>query len=92
MVNRGDVIKHKAAMDTAIQVMIFTRDPSTSNYIVRGVWINMGQTQSFPIATEEYPVGIPAEFFIKPEHLSNWLKCTKPKSKFVRKEDWKPIA
>lgn len=85
MVKQGDVIKHKAAMDVAIQVFRFKQDPNTSNYHVQGYWINQGQVM-------KYSMGIPAEFYIKPEHLPNWLKCAKPESDKIRDEEWVPLV
>ena len=84
MLNKGDVIKHKAAMDVAIQIFRFAQDPNTSNYHVQGWWINQGQTM-------KYSMGIPAEFYIKPEHLTNWLKCQKPDADKIREEKWEPL-
>lgn len=92
MIKQGDLIKHKASLDCAIQVITSTVDPRTQNILVKGVWINQGQVQTFPIATPTYPIGIPAEFFIRPGHLKNWLMCIKPDSLHVRKEEWIPLA
>lgn len=92
MINQGDIIKHKAAMDIAIQIISARTNPETENIEVRGIWINQGQTISYIINTKEYPAGIPAEFIIKPNHLCNWLKCIKNKSEFYRTEEWKPLA
>ena len=92
MIKSGDLIKHKDSLDVAIQVTYSTVDPETSNFLVKGIWINQGQVQSYPITTNQYKAGVPAEFFIKPEHLENWLRCIRPDSSHVRNEEWKPLV
>jgi len=92
MIKSGDVIKHKASMDVAIQVFYSTVDPETTNILINGVWINQGQVDTFTIRTKRFPIGVPAEFFIKPEHLKNWLKCRKPDAQLIRNEEWVPLV
>jgi len=84
MIRPDDVIKHKASMDVAIQVLYTSVDPTTGNTLVNGVWLNQGQTESFVL-------NYGAEFFIRPEHLQNWLRCKNPKSRFIRNEEWEPL-
>jgi hypothetical protein len=84
MINQGDVIKHKAALDVAIQVMYASTNPMTNDVEISGIWLNQGQVQS-------YSMNIPVEFIIKEKHVSNWLRCEKPSSKFIRNETWSEL-
>lgn len=85
MIKQGDVIKHKATMDVAVKVFYTSVNPDTGYTLVYGTWINQGQVLT-------YPLNCSAEFFIKPEHLNNWLKCKNPDSKFIRNEEWNSIV
>jgi hypothetical protein len=84
MIKSGDVIKHKNFTDVAIQVMFVSVHPNTNDIEISGVWINQGQTQT-------YSINEPAKLQIKEKHLSDWLKCSKPKSTFIRNEEWKEL-
>lgn len=84
MIKQGDIIKHKAFMDVAVQIINTTTNPETQDIEVRGIWINQGQVSSFVLNQV-------TTFIIKKEHLSNWLKCLKPRSSFIRNEEWKQL-
>jgi hypothetical protein len=85
MIKPYDVIKHKASMDVAIQVFFTSVDPETGNTLVDGIWLNQGYVETMPINCR-------AEFFIRPEHLKNWLKCMKPDAILIRNEKWEPLT
>jgi len=88
MIKQGDIIKHKAFMDVAIQVMYLSENPENGDIEIRGIWLNQGQTKSFVINTNKYPAGVPVIYIIKKHQICNWLKCDKPSSKHIRNEPW----
>lgn len=85
MINQGDIIKHKAALDVAIQIMYTSANPLTGDTDIKGIWINQGQV-------ETYSLNIPVNFTILKKDMSNWLKCMKPQSGFIRNEEWKELG
>jgi hypothetical protein len=91
MIKSGDIIKHKASMDVAIQVLYASEHPDNGDVEIRGIWLNQGQTKSFIINTRKYPAGVPVDCVIKKHQLSNWFKCARPDSKFIRNEEWKQL-
>lgn len=84
MIKQGDIIKHQAFMDVAVQVFFSSTNPKTGDIRIDGVWLNQGQTQS-------YRINEPANFTIKKNHLCKWYKCLKPESKFLRNEEWEQL-
>lgn len=92
MISPGEVIKHKAFMDVAVQIIFALLDPETNNLEVRGIWINRGQSNSFIINSKQHPEGIPAEFIIKQKHLQNWLKCNKQIGVSFKDAEWKELS
>lgn len=88
MIKPGDLIKHKNFKDVAIQVFYTRYNAINEITEIDGVWINLGQAESYPITTEEHPVGFPANIMIRSSNLQDWLKCTKVESKFYRNEKW----
>jgi len=89
MIKVGDIIKHKAYMDVAIQVLFTSTNPENEEIIIKGVWINQGQIQSYYI--NAYYINEFVERTIQKSQLPNWFKCMKPKSKFIRNEEWKQL-
>jgi hypothetical protein len=84
MIKQGDVIKHQAFMDVAIQIITSNTHPKTGDIEVRGIYLNQGQVETFSINE-------PAHFIIKKRNLKNWYKCLKPESKFIRNESWEQL-
>lgn len=80
MISPGDVIKHSAAMDMAVQVVYANRMPN-DDYEIRGIWFNMGQARS-------YLIDVSATFTIKKHQLRNWQKIIGPISDFIRDDEW----
>lgn len=81
MINRGDIIKHKNFMDVAIRVIDISDNITTNNYEITGFWINQGQVKTFNM-------NLLAQISIKKDKISDWLKCSKPESNFIRNETW----
>lgn len=69
----GDVIRHKAQPKLPIQIVTATIDPETNNLLVKGIYNNIWNAAQ----------GIMTEFFIRPQHMKNWVK--------ISGDDWKPI-
>ena len=84
MIKVGDIIKHKAYMDVAIQVLLTSTNPANEEIMITGVWINQGQTKT-------YSINEIVERTIQKSQLSNWFKCIKPESEFIRNEEWKQL-
>jgi len=91
MIKAGDVIKHSAFMDVAIQIITSSINPHNGDIYINGIWLNQGQQASFIIKTRKYPVGVPIEMIIKKDQVQNWTKCLKPNSDFIRQEEWKVL-
>lgn len=85
MINPGDIIKHKAAKDTAVYIISSLQHPLTQDIEIKGIWINQGFVNT-------YEINILAEFTIKKEHLNNWLKSLNPNAKCIRYEEWKSLV
>lgn len=84
MIKTGDIIKHRLFMDVSVQVLFVSVNPENNDVLVKGVWINQGQTSTFSINE-------PAEFTITTGNKNDWLKCKKPDSNFIRAEEWEQI-
>lgn len=84
MIKSGDIIKHKNFMDVAVQVLFTTTNPETGNIEISGVWINQGQVKTYSTNQLAY-------FIVKKEDLSNWSKCLKLDSSFIRNESWEQL-
>jgi hypothetical protein len=84
VIKQGDIIKHKAFMDVAVQVIFASTNPENGEMEVSGIWINQGQLRT-------YSINEPAKFTIKKHQLDNWMKCLKPKSNFIRNEEWEQL-
>lgn len=85
MIKSGDIIKHNAFMDIAVQVFFINNNPETEEIEISGVWVNQGQVNT-------YCINEPAKFTIKKHELSNWMKCLKPKSDLIRIEQWEKLT
>lgn len=83
MIKVGDIIKHKAFLDVAVQALVITQSPE-GDLDIGGVWINQGCTNS-------YYINIPINFILKKEHIRDWYKCLNPTSKFIRNETWEQL-
>jgi len=84
MIKSGDVIKHEAFLDVAVQVHTVSKNPETGDISITGMWINQGQVRT-------YVINEPASFSIKEKHIENWSLCEKPTSTFVRNEKWRSL-
>ena len=84
MINQGDIIKHKAFIDVAVQVIFASTNPENGEIKVSGIWINQGQLRT-------YNINEPAKFIIKKHQIDNWMRCSKSKSSFIRNEKWEQL-
>ena len=87
MIYQGDIIKHRAALDTAVQIMSATKHAENGSYEIRGMWLNQG-------FVDTYAINILAEFTIKKEDLSNWMKCllTLDEIRCIRNANWAQLC
>ena len=83
MINPGDMIKHNAAMDVAVQVINANRSQD-GDYSIQGIWFNMGQAKT-------YSINELADFTIKKDQVQNWKKIIGPISEFVRNDNWEQV-
>jgi len=81
-IKQGDVIRHIRSMDVCFEVLSSTSQENS--YSLYGVWLNMGQEQSW--ALHNNPVYID----IRKEDLQNWKK-TDTMDKCYRNSRWEAI-
>ncbi len=81
MIRKGQVIRHKRAMDVCFDVVNIIKLPH--KLVVKGTWVNMGFVESFPLTTKTTYINIFTE------DIPSWHICNLRLAKCLRYSHWR---